>query len=201
MFRPSSKALNASRLKYLLVGVVVWGLQGQQVLAHNVQIDDQVAATFHLEPNHNPKAGEVAKLWFALTKKGGEAIALADCDCQLMVQQKDQLVATPSLSALDVEKYKGIPAANYTFPAVGLYNLRLSGRPKAGNGFNPFNLNYEVTVQAGNKVSEISPKGQTENPPEEGNRPVNLLPIALGVGAIGLIATLSLLLGGKRNEP
>jgi hypothetical protein len=198
MLGQSVKALRASNLSYWSVGLFVLGLNAPAVLAHNVKVDDQVAATFHLEPNHNPRAGEAAKIWFALAKKGGEAIPLADCDCQLTVRQKDNVVATPGLSALDVEQYRGIPAATFTFPAVGLYSLRLSGKPKT-TGFNPFNLDYEVTVQAG-KVSETLPKGQTENSPEEGNRPVNLVPIVLGVGAIGLIAVLSLLLGGKRND-
>jgi hypothetical protein len=198
MLGQNVKALRASNLSYWSVGLFVLGMNAPQALAHNVKVDDQVAATFHLEPNHNPRAGEAAKIWFALAKKGGEAIALADCDCVLTVRQKETVVATPGLSALDVEQYRGIPAATFTFPAVGLYSLRLSGKPKT-TGFNPFNLDYEVTVQAG-KVSETLPKGQTENSPEEGNRPVNLVPIALGVGAIGLIGALALFWGGKRND-
>jgi hypothetical protein len=205
MFGPSAKTLSSQawraslNLKYWSVGLFVLGMNAPQALAHNVKVDDQVAATFHLEPNHNPKAGEAAKIWFALAKKGGEAIALDDCDCVLTVRQKDVVVATPVLSAMDVEQYRGIPAATFTFPVVGLYSLRLSGKPKAINGFNPFNLDYEVTVQAG-KLTEISPTGTAENPPEEGNPPVNFVPIALGVGAIGLIGALALLLGGKRND-
>jgi hypothetical protein len=203
MFGPSakansSKALRASNLKYWSVGLIVLGMQAPQALAHNVKVDDQVAATFHLEPNHNPKAGESAKIWFALAKKGGEAIPLADCDCTLTVRQKETVVVTPVLSALDVEQYRGIPAATFTFPAVGLYSLRLSGKPKT-TGFNPFNLDYEVTVQAG-KVSETSPKGQIENPPEGNNNPETIMPIVLGVGTIGLLAALALFIGGKRND-
>jgi hypothetical protein len=195
----SSKAWRASSRKYGLVGLLMLGMNAPQALAHNVQVDDQVAATFHLEPNHNPKAGEASKIWFALTKKGGEAISLANCDCALTVRQKDVVVATPALSATDVEQYRGIPAATFTFPMVGLYSLRLSGKPKAANGFNPFNLDYEVTVQAG-KVTETSPSGMPENPPEELDRPVNFLPIGLGVGAIVLIGALALFWGGKRND-
>ncbi|NJM47356.1 MAG: hypothetical protein HC860_15345 [Alkalinema sp. RU_4_3] len=196
---------------YGLASLMLLGVNAQSALAHNVKVDDQVAATFHLEPNHNPKVGEAAKIWFALAKKGGEAIALADCDCVLTVRQKEQVVATPALSSTDVEQYRGIPGATFTFPAVGLYSLRLSGKPKTGDGFNPFNLDYEVTVQAGKvsepapqvqaaKVSETAPTGQTENSPEESNRPVNIVPIVLGVGAIGLMGALALFLGGKRND-
>jgi hypothetical protein len=198
MLGQNVRALRASHLKYWPVGLLVLGMNLPQALAHNVKVDGQVAATFHLEPNHNPKAGEVAKIWFALAKKGGEAIALGDCDCVLTVRQQDRVVATPPLSAIDVEQYRGIPGATFTFPAVGLYGLRLSGKPKM-TGFNPFSLDYEVTVQAG-KVTETSPAGAPENSPEEGSRPVMVLPIALGVGAIGLMGALALFLGGKRND-
>jgi hypothetical protein len=199
MLAQNIKALRASsNLKYWSVGLLVLGMNAPQALAHNVKVDDQVAATFHLEPNHNPRAGEAAKIWFALAKKGGEAIPLADCDCQLTVRQKETVVATPGLSALDVEQYRGIPAATFTFPAVGLYSLRLSGKPKT-TGFNSFNLDYEVTVQAG-KVSETLPTGQIENPPEGNNNPETIVPIVLGVGTIGLLAALALFIGGKRND-
>jgi hypothetical protein len=190
MLGQNVKALRASNLKYWSVGLLLLGMNVPQVLAHNVKVDDQVAATFHLE---------AAKIWFALAKKGGEAIPLADCDCQLTVRQRETVVAMPSLSALDVEQYRGIPAATYTFPAVGLYSLRLSGKPKTASGFNPFNLDYEVTVQAG-KVSEMSPTGQVENPPEGNNNPETIVPIVLGVGTIGTIAALALFIGGKRND-
>ena len=46
-------------------------LNSTSVLAHEVEVSGDVAATFHLEPNHNPRAGETAKVWFALTRRGG----------------------------------------------------------------------------------------------------------------------------------
>ncbi|MCP2730464.1 hypothetical protein [Limnofasciculus baicalensis] len=57
-------------------------------VAHNIKTSGEVAATFHIEPNHNPKAGEPAKAWFALTRKGGKIIELTDCNCKLEVNLK-----------------------------------------------------------------------------------------------------------------
>jgi len=39
------------------------------VSAHTVKISGDVAALFHIEPEHNPRAGSLT--WFALTRKGG----------------------------------------------------------------------------------------------------------------------------------
>jgi len=33
-----------------------------------------VAAVFHIEPEHNPRAGKPSLTWFALTRKGGQLI-------------------------------------------------------------------------------------------------------------------------------
>ena len=49
------------------------------VLAHTVKVDGDVAATFHIEPHHNPVAGKPSLAWFALTRKGGQLIPLAQC--------------------------------------------------------------------------------------------------------------------------
>jgi hypothetical protein len=55
------------------------------VAAHTVKVSGDVAATFHLEPNHNPKAGQRSQAWFALTRRGGQIVPLSQCNCQLAV--------------------------------------------------------------------------------------------------------------------
>ena len=57
----------------------------QNTLAHNVEISNEVAATFHIEPNHNPRVGQETQAWFALTRRGGQTIPLSACNCQLKV--------------------------------------------------------------------------------------------------------------------
>ena len=57
-------------------------------IAHNIKASGNVAATFHIEPNHNPKAGETSKAWFALTRQGGKLIPLTECNCKLEVNLK-----------------------------------------------------------------------------------------------------------------
>jgi hypothetical protein len=120
--------------------------------AHEVEVSGDVAATFHLEPNHNPRAGEKSRVWFALTRKGGQIIPLEQCNCQLAVyshphKEEDKPLMQPKLAAISAENYKGIPGANIVFPKAGIYDLEISGTAKAGANFKPFELNYTVTVR------------------------------------------------------
>jgi hypothetical protein len=128
--------------------------------AHTVQVSGDVAATLHVEPNHNPKAGQQARAWFALTRKGGQIISLSQCNCQLAVYsqprtQSSQPLIRPSLKAITAEKYQGIPGAEMVFPRAGAYELELSGTPKAGAKFRPFRLTYTVTVGAGTSQNHL----------------------------------------------
>ncbi|MEZ2227878.1 MAG: hypothetical protein ACBR50_16585 [Microcoleus sp.] len=121
-------------------------------LAHEVEVSGDVAATFHLEPNHNPRAGATAKVWFALTRKGGIIIPLEQCNCNLAVYSQghkpgDKPLIEPALKAVSAERYKGIPGADIVFPKAGIYELELSGSAKTAANFKPFKLTYKVTVR------------------------------------------------------
>jgi hypothetical protein len=163
-------------------------------IGHTVKTASDVAATFHLEPSHNPKAGEPAKLWFALTKAGGTPIPLSDCDCQLAVKQGETNIATVPLKAINAEQYQGIPGGEMVFPKVGIYQLIFSGKAKAPGAFQPFELKYEVTVQPGKAVAMETPAPMSKI---SGSSSIGLhfypiiefSPIVLGViGAIGAAA-------------
>jgi hypothetical protein len=119
--------------------------------AHTVHLNRDVAATFHIEPNHNPKAGQPSQAWFALTRKGGELIPLAECDCRLAIyteprQPNAKPILEPALTPITAEQFKGIPAAEIVFPQAGAYILEIRGSAKLPGGFNPFVLSYPVVV-------------------------------------------------------
>jgi hypothetical protein len=127
-------------------------------LAHNVKNNNNVGGTFHIEPKHNPRAGEPSLAWFALTSKGGKLIPLEDCNCQLKVSLekdgKEKTIATPNLKPISTENYQNIPSATITFPNAGIYKLSISGKPQSGNSFSPFELSYEVVVSGNNSQKE-----------------------------------------------
>ncbi|NES24697.1 MAG: hypothetical protein F6K41_38760 [Symploca sp. SIO3E6] len=137
--------------------------------AHTLKTDADVGATFHLEPNHNPRAGEVATVWFALTRSGGQIIPLEQCNCQLAIYQQpstpeDSPVLQPPLKAISAEQYQGIPGAEIVFPQAGAYELELSGTPQAGAEFQPFQLKYNINVSVGKAAPEVSSAQENSNP-------------------------------------
>ncbi|KAM3094906.1 hypothetical protein ACKFKF_26275 [Phormidesmis sp. 146-12] len=141
-----------SNLNKSIVGFLLPWLLLAPVVAHEIETSSDVAATFHIEPGHNPKAGVPSKAWFALTRRGGQMIPLSQCNCQLAVypiphqKGKTPPLLKPALTSLNVERYKGIPSAAIVFPRAGRYELELTGKPKLGANFQPFSLSYTVTV-------------------------------------------------------
>lgn len=137
------------------------------IISHNIKTSADVGATFHIEPNHNPRAREPALAWFALTRQGGQLIPLEECDCQLVVYSKSSSdqgnspILKPQLKAISAEKYQAIPGANLVFPKAGIYELVLSGTPKSGASFKPFEIKYDVTVTPGKKTATV-PSPTTE---------------------------------------
>jgi hypothetical protein len=157
MFRlsPKNKSLGLLVLLGLLVEAGIFPipqLNSISVWAHEVEVSGDVAATFHLEPNHNPRAGQPARVWFALTRKGGQIIPLEQCNCKLGIYLKerkegDKPLMQPPLKAISAERYKGIPGADIVFPKDGIYELGLSGTAQNKANFKPFKLTYTVTVR------------------------------------------------------
>jgi hypothetical protein len=158
--------------------------------AHKVQRSGDVAGTWHLEPNHNPRSGEPARVWVALTQAGGHAIPLDQCDCQLVVYDLNQpevgAVLTPTLQALSPEVFRGIPGTDLTFPKVGEYRLVLTGKPKVPGQFTPFQLSYTTVVGAGSKAGTIAPPPATA---QASPTPPSPIPWTMaGFAALALIA-------------
>ena len=156
MLRPLNK--NKSLKLLLIIGIFlcVQPLEklsySNPAIAHEVEVSGDVAVTFHLEPNHNPRSGEKARIWFALTRRGGKIIPLSECNCQLAIYREPrssntQPLMQPQLKAIAAEKYQGIPGTEVIFPQAGIYQLELKGTSKDHNSFKPFKTNYSVTVR------------------------------------------------------
>jgi hypothetical protein len=199
-----------------LFGVWLAVLLALPAYAHKTEVSGNVAGTWHLEPNHNPKTGEPAKVWVALTQSGGQTIPLAQCDCQLAIYAANQPdsspIITPTLEAISPENFQSIPGAEITFPNVGEYRLVLTGRPRAGADFTPFELSYTTVVAAGSappttasaqadKVASPSEPSPSEGEIEPSESTKRLLPWAIGgiVGAAALVLWLAL--RRQRNAP
>jgi hypothetical protein len=186
-------SLRKSKVKYLLLLVLssLIVTANTQTLAHTVQISENVGATIHLEPNDNPRAGEVTQIWFALTRKGGKVIPLKNCNCQLAIYSEPHVTGElaliePRLKSIQAERYQDIPGAEVTFPKPGAYQLLLSGKTAIEGKIKPFELQFLVTVATG-KAVDIPQSGQNIGREETTNRlaqPLILLGFLLTSGCI-----------------
>ncbi len=163
MFPQQSHGEPITRSFFILALIVSLTTINQSAEAHKVKTAEDVGATIHIEPNDNPRAGEVSKAWFALTHKGGKVIPLSECKCQLAVYAEphaasEPALLEPALQPVAVERYKGIPGAEITFPRPGAYQLQLRGEPASGESFKPFELSFEVTVAAGSATAVKTPQ-------------------------------------------
>ncbi len=153
-----------------LIWVLFLALIATPASAHKVQLAEDVGGTLHIQPNDTPRAGESTLAWFALTRKGGGVIPLEQCNCQLSVYSSTSasgspLMLTPPLKAVSAERYQGIPGAEIQFPNPGAYQLQLSGTPKAGGNFQPFELSFEVTVAVGVNEPTANPQATQSSSP------------------------------------
>ncbi|MTJ50349.1 hypothetical protein [Dolichospermum sp. UHCC 0259] len=163
-----------SKIRYLLLLILssLIVTTNTQVLAHTVKISGDVGGIVHLEPNDNPRSGEVTQTWFALTRKGGKVIPLKDCNCRLAIYAEPHVAGEPALiepplTSIQAERYEGIPGAEITFPKPGVYQLQLSGKPVTEGSFKPFELKFVVTVATGKTIDTLQP-GQNVNQNQQG---------------------------------
>ncbi|MGG6294203.1 hypothetical protein ACQ4M4_07265 [Leptolyngbya sp. AN02str] len=163
-------------------------------LAHFTQVAGDIAGTWHIEPNHAPKAGEPAIAWVALTRKGGEPLALSEANCQMAVytapRQPDAApILQPEVQAIAAETYQNIPGAEIVFPAVGLYQLELDCTPQTVDDFAPFQMQYDVTVATAAAPVAASTPNLTANEQNDPNPPMGDRS-GVWLGAIALVGVI-----------
>jgi hypothetical protein len=182
----------------LMAGLLIGSLTVLPAQAHKTEVSGDVAGTWHLEPNHSPKAGEPAQVWVALTQQGGQVVSLEQCDCTLAVYATNQPdaapIVQPALQAMSPERFQNIPGAEITFPALGEYRLVLTGRPRAGATFAPFELSY-ITVVAGGS------RRPTSTPDQEAAPEVRRLSIWMVGGAVVIAIAALAAVFNQRKSP
>ncbi|WP_244142021.1 hypothetical protein [aff. Roholtiella sp. LEGE 12411] len=198
---------NQGTIKYLLLlnCLVISITNIHAASAHSVKIAADVGGTLHIEPNDNPRAGEPTQAWFALTRKGGRVIPLAQCNCQLAVYAQpyapgEPPLLEPSLNPVAAERYQGIPGAEIVFPKPGIYQLQLNGKPVSGASFKPFKFQFEVTVAAGTSNSSQDLQDVNSGVTQSESRQLPLLAIALPIlGFVGILFVVLQSMRGRRE--
>ncbi|MBN3872135.1 hypothetical protein [Nostoc sp. JL33] len=187
--------LNKGTMKYLLFlsSLVISITNVYPVAAHKVEVAGDVGGTLHIEPNDNPSAEEPSQAWFALTRRGGKVIPLAQCNCRLAVYAKpyaagEPPLIEPALEPVAVERYQGIPGAEVVFPKPGIYELQLNGKPISGARFKPFKFKFEVTVAGGSTENTRNLRNVNGDLAEGESQKLPVWAIALPIlGFIGIL--------------
>lgn len=111
--------------------------------AHFLKTDGSIGAIIHITPDDDPVAGEVSALFFDI-KDREDKFRVEDCDCELQIFQNGTSLFSESLltNGDDV-------SASYTFPNTGVYEVKLSGAPINSQGFQSFNLSWDIRVDRG----------------------------------------------------
>lgn len=133
--------------KYLpIITVVLLLFSSQPALAHVLEADQTVGAVIHLTPDDSPVAGERSDLFFEFKDKEGR-FKPADCTCTVSVTRDEREIYSQPLFANNTEPGLENPSFSYTFPEPGSYEVKISGKPLTEDAFNPFELEYTVTVE------------------------------------------------------
>ena len=149
MIKPNKSIFRLlSKYTFLLTSVTSVMMATTAAIAHEVRTSQEVGGTIHIEPNDRPIAGKKSTIWVALTKRGGEIIPYAKCNCRMEVRSlSDRNIRfTVRNSLAIIERYLGLPSLEVTFPQVGRYELKLSGSAKNGQDFPPFELTFTTNV-------------------------------------------------------
>jgi hypothetical protein len=118
------------------------------VSAHVLKLDGTIAGILHGNPDDStPIAGKPAD-YILMIDDATSRFSLPDCTCTISVIQGAQVLSTRPLFVTGTN----VSENHYTFQQSGLYTLRFAGTPKGTRAFQPFTLNYTVTVAPGQPV-------------------------------------------------
>jgi len=137
-----------SKCTILLTSVTLVMMGTTAAIAHEVKTSQEIGGTIHIEPNDRPIVSKKSTIWVALTKRGGEIIPYAKCNCRMEVRSlSDRSIKFTVANPLSIiERYLGLPSLTVTFPQVGRYELKLIGSPRDNEDFQPFELTFTTNV-------------------------------------------------------
>lgn len=120
----------------------------KKALAHETHTDANVSAQMHIDPNDRPAVGQEAKFYFTFKDSSGQ-FQLQQCDCKITLLKDDVEIETQPVQISDsaFASLGSSPLYTKTFTEPGEYELELTGTPKNGAVFQPFELHYDVQTQ------------------------------------------------------
>ncbi len=161
-----------------------------KISAHILQIDDNIGAVMHTDPNDDPIAGQPTGFFFAFKDKQNK-FQPVNCDCTFAISENGKEIFSQPLFQNNQNPSLDNASVFYTFPERAVYQVKIIGKPLQENGFQPFTLTYNVRVE---RVSETK-----QNSNEPNNFPVVVV-VLIGVVAVTVVGCALLWRKRKRKS-
>ncbi|HZE86836.1 MAG TPA: hypothetical protein VE090_01380 [Methylomirabilota bacterium] len=107
--------------------------------AHILASDKNIGALLHIDPDDTPVAGQQSGFFFDFKDKQNK-FSSQDCDCTFLIVENGQTIYSQPLFQKSVF---------YTFPKIDVYQIKIIGKPKTPNAFQPFTLSWDWRVDQG----------------------------------------------------
>jgi hypothetical protein len=120
-------------------------LVADQISAHEIKVDGNMAVLLHMEPQDSPVIKEPATLLFSYDESG-KRFTLPDCECSLEISYKGDVLNNQMLTNQDEAYGYNVASTQFTFPKKGVYAVHIQGTSKT-NKFAPFDLSYNVRIE------------------------------------------------------
>lgn len=113
--------------------------------AHILAKDGSIGAVLHSDPDDDPIAGSQASFFFEF-KDAQNKFTPQNCYCRVDIYEGGKVIYSDAI----FQDTSNLSLKNgsffYTFPQKDVYQIKVSGRPRDGNGFQSFTLNYDIRV-------------------------------------------------------
>jgi len=167
---------------FLLLAVLYFLGFPFEVKAHELKTIGSVGAVFHLEPNHDPVAGEAAFFFFEFKDKEGR-FDPKNCECTLEVSQGDNKFFSQNLFEDNPSPSLTNASLTYVFPERNIYQVRVNAKA-IDSSFDTFSLEWDVRVA---KISKtLASTNEQEVEPSGNNNLLYLAGLPLGAG-LGIV--------------
>lgn len=135
---------------FTIVAVLIFagGIPVSTASAHVLKTDGDIGAVLHINPDDNPISGQSTDYVLSFRGTNGR-FNLSGCRCEVVFSKDGKTTATRPLT-METEQ---ISNDHYTFPAPGVYRMRIVGSPLHTGDFQSFTLDYTIRVSGGNTTT------------------------------------------------
>src|SRR5688572_20253797 len=124
--------------------------------AHILERNETIGAVLHIDPDDDPIVGIPATIFLDITDPTGH-LHPETCTCTVRVLRERTVIHEQS--AFDPSRGSALVAvATFTFPERAVYEIELTGEPKAEASFPVFTLKYPIRVQR--EATAVSPAAE-----------------------------------------